>query len=111
MWVGFGAVFFGFIFELIHRKRWFLVCGAGAGFLCLVLADQMPVVTLSSETKQTMNYGDVEAPVLTVVDWQPFGDGAAPPGMRNLPPPAWPPVQQVLPPKASLSQDMSEIQF
>lgn len=60
--------------------------------------DQMPVVLLSSETKPTTDYGDVEAPVLTIVDWQPFGDGAAPPGMRNLPPPALPPAQEVLPP-------------
>ena len=60
--------------------------------------DQMPVVLLSSETKSTMSYGDVEAPVFTVVDWQPFGDGAAPPGMRNLPPPSLPPVQELLPP-------------
>jgi len=67
--------------------------------------DQMPVVTLSAETKQTVNFGDVEAPVLTVVDWQPFGDGAAAPGMRNLPPPALPQVQQVLPP---IGKDMSD---
>ena len=59
--------------------------------------DQMPVVTLSSETKQTTNFGDVEAPVLKIVDWQPFGEGAAPSGMK-LPPPALPSVQQVLPP-------------
>ena len=65
---------------------------------------KMPVVVLSSETKTTQNFGDVEAPVLTVVDSQPFGDGAAPPGMK-LPPPALPPVQQVLLP---VSEDMSD---
>lgn len=36
-----------------------------------------PVVLLSSETKPTTNYGDVSAPVLTIVDWQAFGDGAS----------------------------------
>jgi len=70
--------------------------------------DQMPVVTLSSETKQTTNFGDVEAPVLTVVDWQLFGDGAAPPGMK-MPPPALPPAQQVLPPaKKSIDDEMAD---
>jgi hypothetical protein len=42
----------------------------------------MPVVTLGVETKRT-SFGDVEAPVLTIVDWHPFGDGASPPGQRN----------------------------
>jgi hypothetical protein len=69
--------------------------------------DQMPVVTLSSETKQTMNFGEVEAPVLKIFDWQPFGEGAAPSGMK-LPPPALPSVQQVLPPIGEeLSDDVS----
>jgi hypothetical protein len=68
--------------------------------------DRMPVVLLSSETKTTQSFGDVEAPVLKIVDWQPFGEGAAPPGMRTLPPPALPPVQQqVLPP---IGKDMSD---
>jgi hypothetical protein len=66
--------------------------------------DQMPVVTLSSETKQTMNYGDVEAPVLTIVDWQLFGDGAAPPGMK-LRQPELPKPQEVLLP---IGKDMSD---
>jgi hypothetical protein len=57
----------------------------------------MPVVLLSSEVKSTMNFSDVDAPLLTVVDWQPFGEGAAPPGMR-LPLPPLPPVQELLPP-------------
>jgi hypothetical protein len=57
--------------------------------------DQVPVVLLSSETKTTMNYGDVEAPVLSVIDWQQFGPDAAPPGVR-MPTPALPPAQEVL---------------
>jgi hypothetical protein len=56
-----------------------------------------PVVLLSTETKTTASYGDVSAPVLTVVDWQPFGEGASPPGMP-LSQPQLPAVQEVLPP-------------
>jgi hypothetical protein len=73
--------------------------------------DQMPVVLLSSETKSTMNYGDIEAPLLTIVEWQPFGQGAAPPGSPSLAPPALPLPQEVLPPKAilpPLSKDMDD---
>jgi hypothetical protein len=73
--------------------------------------DLMPVVLLGSEMKPTTNYGDVAAPVLTVVDWQPFGPGAAPPGMPDLPRPPLPPVQEVLPPKAirqSLGKEMED---
>ncbi|HLX59856.1 MAG TPA: cytochrome c biogenesis protein CcsA [Planctomycetota bacterium] len=44
VWVGFGAVVFGLIFELIYRKRFYMVCGAAAGFVCLVLMDEMPVL-------------------------------------------------------------------
>jgi hypothetical protein len=60
----------------------------------------MPVVLLSSETKPTTDYGDVAAPVLTVVDWRLFGEGAAPAGM-HVPLPSLPPVsstQELLPP-------------
>jgi hypothetical protein len=64
--------------------------------------DQMPVVLLSSETKTTMNYGDVEAPVLSVIDWQPFGPDAAPPGVR-MPTPTLAPAQEVLLPKPAES--------
>jgi hypothetical protein len=56
-----------------------------------------PVVLLGSEERSTINYGDVAAPTFTIVDWRPFGDGAAPPGMP-LPPPKLPPVQGLLPP-------------
>jgi hypothetical protein len=60
----------------------------------------MPVVLLSSEIKPTTDHGDVAAPVLTVVDWRLFGEGAAPAGMR-VPLPPLPPVsstQELLPP-------------
>ncbi len=44
IWVGFGAVFFGLIFELVYRKKLFMICGASAGCLCLVLMDLLPAV-------------------------------------------------------------------
>jgi hypothetical protein len=40
----------------------------------------MPVVVLSSKDEHSTDYGDIPAPVLTVVAWETFGDGAAPPG-------------------------------
>lgn len=57
-----------------------------------------PVVLLLSEDKSTANYGDVSAPVLKLVDWQDFGDDAAPPGSPTLAPPPLPSVQELLPP-------------
>ncbi|MCK6471905.1 MAG: cytochrome c biogenesis protein CcsA [Planctomycetes bacterium] len=44
VWVGFGAVLFGLVFELIYKPRYFLICGACGGFLCLVLMDMLPAV-------------------------------------------------------------------
>jgi ABC-type transport system involved in cytochrome c biogenesis permease subunit len=44
IWAGFGAVVFGLIFELIYRRRYFLLSGALAGAGCLLLMDLMPVV-------------------------------------------------------------------
>ena len=68
----------------------------------------MPVVLLSSETKETVDYGDVEAPVLTVVDWQPFGPDAAPPG-TPLPQPEFPKAQELLPPPSKpIGDDMND---
>lgn len=43
IWVGFGIVFFGLVFELRHRPRYYLLSGAAGGFLCLVLMDLLPV--------------------------------------------------------------------
>jgi hypothetical protein len=63
----------------------------------------MPVVLLSSEKRETTEYGEVDAPVLTIVDWKPFGDDASPPGMR-LPQPPLPPVQELLPPSKQVKK-------
>ena len=40
----------------------------------------MPVVALSTRDESSSDYGLIPAPVLTVVDWKAFGEGAAPPG-------------------------------
>ena len=56
-----------------------------------------PVVLLGSEEKSTVSFGEVAAPTFTIVDWRPFGDGAAPPGMP-MPPPRLPPVHELLAP-------------
>jgi hypothetical protein len=73
--------------------------------------DQMPVVLLASETKTTTNYGDVEAPVLIVDDWQLFGNGAAPPGIQNLPQPKLPVTPELLPPPQSFGAEMDDVSF
>ena len=40
----------------------------------------MPVVLLSSRDEHSADYGFIPTPVLTLVEWRAFGDGAAPPG-------------------------------
>jgi hypothetical protein len=55
----------------------------------------MPVVLLSSEERKTAKFGNVSAPVLRIVDWKPFGDGAALPG-TPMPQPKLSPAQQLL---------------
>jgi hypothetical protein len=44
---------------------------------------QMPVVALGSKTERSPSYGDIETPLLTIIDWQPFGYGASLPGQPN----------------------------
>ena len=51
IWVGFGAVFFGLIFETIYRKRYYMLAGSTAGFLCLVLMDLVPVLVGNNEAQ------------------------------------------------------------
>jgi hypothetical protein len=46
----------------------------------------MPVVTLGSHTEVSPTYGPIQVPLLTIVDWLPFGEGASRPGQRgNIP--------------------------
>jgi ABC-type transport system involved in cytochrome c biogenesis permease subunit len=45
IWVGFGCVLFAAIFDIIYRKKYYMLCGAGGGFICLVLMDLVPVLS------------------------------------------------------------------
>jgi len=47
----------------------------------------MPVVLLNSRMRPT-DFGEQPTPVLKIVYWQPFGEGAAPPGAASMPAPA-----------------------
>ena len=69
IWVGFGAVLFGLIFELIFKARYFIVSGMGGGFLCLVLMDQIPVWTGNSSMKGFEARIDPLVPVLRDNFW------------------------------------------
>jgi cytochrome c-type biogenesis protein CcsB len=44
VYVGFGAAAFGFILELIYRKRFILMAGTAISTLALILADNCPTV-------------------------------------------------------------------
>lgn len=44
VWVGFGAVLFAVILELVYRWRLVLVGGTAVGLFCLILSDLAPVV-------------------------------------------------------------------
>lgn len=44
VYVGFGAALFGFILELIYRKRFILMAGTAISTLALILADNCPTV-------------------------------------------------------------------
>jgi hypothetical protein len=68
----------------------------------------MPVVLLSAEKRETTNFGDVDAPVLTIVDWKPFGEDASPPGV-HLPQPPLPPVQELLPPSKQTAKKLGDM--
>jgi hypothetical protein len=67
-----------------------------------------PVVTLCSRTKPHPDYGTVDEPILQIVDWQPFGEGAAPAG-RRLPQPALPAVQELLPPPSKQTKMIGDM--
>jgi hypothetical protein len=45
---------------------------------------KMPVVLLKCKIETSPTYGDIEAPLFDIVDWQEFGEGASPPGERTL---------------------------
>lgn len=44
IWVAFGTILFAFIFEAIHRTRYFLLGAVPVAVACLILADTQPVI-------------------------------------------------------------------
>ena len=44
VWVGFGIAAIALIFELISRKRYYLIAAAPLSVVCLILADSLPAV-------------------------------------------------------------------
>jgi ABC-type transport system involved in cytochrome c biogenesis permease subunit len=44
VWVAFGAVLFAFVFEAIYRVRIFAACASALAVLCLILADNVPIL-------------------------------------------------------------------
>ncbi len=44
VWVAFGGVLFALVFEAIYRVRIFAACAAALAVLCLILADNVPIL-------------------------------------------------------------------
>jgi cytochrome c-type biogenesis protein CcsB len=44
VWVAFGAVLFAFVFEAVYRVRFFAACASAVAVLCLILADNVPIL-------------------------------------------------------------------
>ena len=49
IWVAWGAVLFALIFEAVYRSRWFSVCASAVAIVCLILADNVPILDGSIE--------------------------------------------------------------
>ena len=69
IWVGFGAVAFGLVFELIYKRRYFALAGAAAGCMCLVLTDMLPVVMGNAAMPGLESYFSPLQPVLRDNYW------------------------------------------
>jgi len=44
VWVAFGAVLFALVFEAIYRVRIFAACASALAVICLILADNVPIL-------------------------------------------------------------------
>jgi cytochrome c-type biogenesis protein CcsB len=44
IWVAFGAMLFALVFELVYRARYFALCASALAVLCLILADNVPIL-------------------------------------------------------------------
>jgi len=69
IWVGFGIVFFSAVFETIFRPRYYLLCGAIGGTICLLLMDLVPVIAGNAGTGGFESKIDPLQPVLRSNFW------------------------------------------
>ena len=44
VWVAWGAVLFALIFEVVYKARYFAACAAAVATICLILADNVPIL-------------------------------------------------------------------
>src|SRR6185436_17567 len=49
IWVAFGAMLFALIFEIVYRARYFAACASALAVICLILADNVPILDGSIE--------------------------------------------------------------
>jgi cytochrome c-type biogenesis protein CcsB len=49
IWVAWGAVLFALVFETVYRSRYFAACASGLAVVCLILADNVPILDGSIE--------------------------------------------------------------
>jgi cytochrome c-type biogenesis protein CcsB len=49
IWVAWGAMAFALIFEAVYRARYFAVCASALAVICLILADNVPILDGSIE--------------------------------------------------------------
>ena len=49
IWVAWGAMLFALVFEAVYRARYFAVCASALAVICLILADNVPILDGSIE--------------------------------------------------------------
>jgi len=49
IWVAWGAMLFALVFEAIYKARYFAICASALAVLCLILADNVPILNGSIE--------------------------------------------------------------
>jgi cytochrome c-type biogenesis protein CcsB len=49
VWVAFGGMLFALIFEAVYRVRFFAACASALAVICLILADNVPILNGSIE--------------------------------------------------------------
>ncbi len=49
IFVAWGAMLFALVFEAVYRSRWFATCASAVAVICLILADNVPILDGSIE--------------------------------------------------------------